>query len=198
MLVLASASPRRRELLAQAGFSFRVQSIPVAEEPRPGESPSDLVRRLALEKAEAVFQACVGEIDRPHDPLLVLGADTIVVCDEQMLGKPRDDSDAARMLHLLSGRTHEVMTGVCILSRAGADVAAETTQVTMNALTDDEISAYIATGEPRDKAGAYAIQGRAGQWIPHISGCYFNVVGLPIARVSAMIRMAERKLIAQP
>jgi septum formation protein len=197
MLVLASASPRRRELLAQAGFDFQVQSIPVAEERRPGENPGDLVKRLAREKAQAVFHACVGEMDRSHDPLLVLGADTAVVCDEHILGKPRDDADAARMLRLLAGRTHQVMTGVCILSRAGVDVAAETTQVTMNALTDDDIAHYIATGEPNDKAGAYAIQGRAGRWIPRIAGCYFNVVGLPIARVSAMLRTAESKLKAK-
>lgn len=197
MLILASASPRRRELLTQAGFSFQVQSIPVVEEPRPAENPLDLVRRLAREKAEAVFRACVAEIDQPRDPLIVLGADTIVVCNEQILGKPRDDADAAHMLRLLSGRTHQVMTGICVLSRAGAEISAETTLVTMSEISDTEISQYVATGESRDKAGAYAIQGRAARWIPQIVGCYFNVVGLPIARVAVMLQAAESKLIAK-
>ncbi|MHB8301816.1 MAG: Maf family protein [Acidobacteriaceae bacterium] len=192
MLVLASASPRRRELLAQAGFTFDVQSIPVDEALQTGEAPVDYVQRLAREKAEVVFRAHMEGHDATGEPLLVLGADTIVVCEEEVLGKPADDEDAARMLRLLSGRTHQVLTGVCLISPHSLEVAAESTSVTMLPRTDEELRAYIATGEPRGKAGAYAIQGRASRWIPRIEGCYFNVVGLPLARVGAMIEAAQR------
>lgn len=191
MLLLASASPRRSDLLTQAGFQFQIESIPICEEPLGNEDPAALVQRLAREKAQAVFQARKPSAD---DPLLVLGADTAVVCDEHILGKPLDDADAMRMLRLLAGRTHQVLTGVCVQSQAGVQVAVESTWVTMLTLSDQEILAYIATGEPRDKAGAYAIQGLASRWIPRISGCYFNVVGLPLALVSAMIEAAEKKL----
>ena len=197
MLILASASPRRRELLIQAGFSFQVESIPVNENPRPGEDPIHLVKRLAREKAEAVFAAH----PRRHAtdaPLLVLGADTVVVCDHEILNKPADDADAARMLRLLAGRTHQVITGVCLISSHSVEVAAETTRVTMLTMSDEEILAYVATGEPTDKAGAYAIQGHASCWIPRIVGCYFNVVGLPIALVNTMIESARRKLALRP
>ena len=188
MLILASASPRRRELLTQAGFSFQVESIPVNEDPRPGEDPIHLVKRLAREKAEAVFNAHrQSRTSSDDDPLLVLGADTVVVCDHEILNKPVDDADAARMLHLLAGRTHQVITGVCLISPLGVEVAAETTRVTMLTLSHEEILAYVATREPMDKAGAYAIQGRAARWIPRIEGCYFNVVGLPLALVTQML-----------
>jgi septum formation protein len=193
MLILASASPRRRELLTQAGFSFHVESIPVTEDPRPGEDPIHLVKRLAREKAQAVFNA-QQKRHTSDDPLLVLGADTVVVCDHEILNKPVDDADAARMLRLLAGRTHQVITGVCLISPLGVEVAAETTRVTMLTLSDEEILAYVATREPMDKAGAYAIQGHASRWIPRIVGCYFNVVGLPIALVNTMIESAQRKL----
>lgn len=195
MLVLASASPRRRDLLTQAGFSFQVHSIPVVEDRRSNEDPTYLVRRLAREKAEPVFR----EKSRffVDDPLLVLGADTIVVCDGEILGKPKDDGDAARMLRLLAGRTHQVVTGVCLISNAGIEIDAASTWVTMVRLSEDEISDYVATGEPRDKAGAYAIQGHASRWIPRISGCYFNVVGLPIGLVNTMVESAQRKLAMQ-
>lgn len=197
MLILASASPRRRELLTQAGFSFQVESIPIAEDPRPGEDPIHLVKRLAQEKAEAVCNA----YQKRHtldDPLLVLGADTVVVCDHEILNKPADAADAARMLRLLAGRTHQVITGVCLISPLGVEVAAETTRVTMLTLSDEEILAYVTTGEPMDKAGAYAIQGRASRWISRIVGCYFNVVGLPVALVNTMIESAHRKLTPHP
>ena len=210
MLLLASASPRRRDLLTQAGFHFEVDSRPIAEDRRPGEDPTVLVQRLAREKAEAVFHARQRQetegtpkahdtradlaLDPTPETLLVLGADTLVVCDGQILGKPVDDADALRMLRLLSGRTHQVITGVCVISSAGVEVAAESTWVTMLTLSDQEIRAYIATGEPKDKAGAYAIQGRASRWIPRISGCYFNVVGLPLALVASMIEAAERNM----
>lgn len=194
MLLLASSSPRRRELLAQAGFEFQVRSIPIAEDRAPGEDPIQFVQRLAREKATCVHTAFAQEFDQCEDSLLVLGADTVVVCDEEALGKPLDAADARRMLRLLSGRTHQVITGVCVLSHAGVEVAAESTQVTMLTLSDEEIRGYVATGEPMDKAGAYAIQGRASRWIPRIAGCYFNVVGLPLALVSTMIEAAQRKL----
>jgi septum formation protein len=189
-LVLASASPRRSELLAQAGFLFEVESIPVDETRRMNEPPEDFVQRLAREKATAVFQA---RARRSALAVPVLGADTVVVCNEIVLGKPSDDEDAFRMLRLLSGRTHRVLTGVCLISAAGLETAAESTLVTMLTPSEDQLRAYIATGEPRDKAGAYAIQGRAARWIPRIEGCYFNVVGLPVARVSAMMEAADEK-----
>ncbi len=199
MLILASASPRRRELLTQAGFSFQVESIPVDEDPRPNEDPIHLVKRLAREKAEAVFNAQQqSHTPSEDDPLFVLGADTIVVCDRQILNKPVDDADAARMLRLLAGRTHQVITGVCLISPLGAEVASETTRVTMLNSSDEEILAYVATREPMDKAGAYAIQGHASRWIPRIVGCYFNVVGLPVALVNTMIESARRKLASHP
>lgn len=189
MLVLASASPRRRELLEQAGFTFEVEAICVDETWRPGEAPEDYVQRLAREKAEAVVRA---RQKRAASASLVLGADTTVVCNDLVLGKPLDEDDAFRMLRLLSGRTHRVLTGVCLISRAGVRTAVDSTQVTMRPISDEEIHSYVASGEPRDKAGAYAIQGRAALWIPQIEGCYFNVVGLPLARVGAMIGTAEK------
>jgi septum formation protein len=197
MLILASASPRRRELLTQAGFSFHVESIPVNEDPRPGEDPIHLVKRLARDKAQAVFNA-QQKRDVSDQQLFVLGADTVVVCDHEILNKPVDDADAARMLRLLAGRTHQVLTGVCLISPLGVEVAAETTRVTMLTLSDEEILAYVATREPMDKAGAYAIQGHASRWIPRIVGCYFNVVGLPVALVNTMIESARHKLAPHP
>ena len=194
MLVLASASPRRRELLTQAGFPFRVVPSTVPEDRLPGEDPIALATRLAQEKAQAVFDQEATSLDTPADPLMVLGADTVVVCGLEVLGKPCDSADAARMLRLLSGQTHQVITGVSLVSRLAAETAAEITYVTLRTLTGSEIEAYIATGEPADKAGAYAIQGHAGRWIPRIQGCYFNVVGLPIALVSALIEGMETRL----
>ena len=180
-LVLASASPRRRELLAQAGYSFEVRPAHIPEEPRAGEDPIAYVVRLAREKAEAVRE----EIGKPG--MLVLGADTTVVLNGQILGKPADEADAARMLRMLSGETHRVITGVALTTDGRCEVAAEVTGVRFLTLSEDEIAEYVATGEPLDKAGAYAIQGRAARWIPRIEGDYFNVVGLPIALVAAML-----------
>ena len=185
MLVLASASPRRRELLAQAGFAFSVRPAQIPEDPRPGEDPIAYVTRLAREKAEAVFREISSEESAP--PHVVLGADTTVTLDNHILGKPDDAADAARMLRLLSGRTHLVMTGVAAVTLQSVEVAAEVTAVRFLTLSDREIGDYIATGEPMDKAGAYAIQGRAARWIPRIEGCYFNVVGLPLALVGSML-----------
>jgi septum formation protein len=195
MLVLASSSPRRRELLALCGFSFTVAPASIAEELRAGESPIGYVTRLAREKAEAVWARQSGqnsEPDREDDALLVLGADTTVVAaDGQILEKPADTADAARMLRLLSGTTHQVITGVALVSAAGVEVAAEVTYVSMLTLSDAEIAAYLAAGESMDKAGAYGIQGRASRWIPRVHGCYFNVMGLPLALVSSMIEGAQ-------
>ena len=184
-LILASSSPRRRELLTQAGFIFEVHPAHIPEDPLPSEDPIAYVVRLARDKAEAVFKT-LGDPDA-----LVLGADTTVTLDNHILGKPIDASDAAHMLRLLSGRTHRVITGVAVSTAHGTEVAAEVTGVRFLTLSDEEISAYIATGEPMDKAGAYAIQGHAARWIPRIEGCYFNVVGLPLALVSVMLQAAD-------
>jgi len=181
MLILASASPRRRELLAQAGFSFQVRPAHIPEDPLPDEDPIAYVTRLAREKAQAVYNS-IGDPET-----VVLGADTTVTLDNHILGKPEDAADAARMLRLLSGRTHRVITGVAAVTANAAQVAAEVTAVRFLTLSDQEITAYIATGEPMDKAGAYGIQGRAARWIPRIEGCYFNVVGLPLALVSTLL-----------
>jgi septum formation protein len=181
MLILASASPRRRELLTQAGFEFHVHPAHIPEDPHPNEDPIAYVTRLAREKAETVFTQL-------SDPgIIVLGADTTVTLDNHILGKPENPEDAARMLRLLSGRTHRVITGVSAVSATRTQTAAEVTAVQFLTLSEEEIQAYIATGEPNDKAGAYAIQGRAARWIPRIEGCYFNVVGLPIALVSTLL-----------
>ena len=190
MIVLASASPRRQELLRSAGIPFTVEPANIDETPRAGEAARECAERLAREKALAVWRT------RPQD--CVIGADTIVVVDEAILGKPVNPADAVRMLRLLSGRVHCVITGVCLV-RAGdsrdllraaelARTASETTLVTMNALSEDEIRDYVASGEPEDKAGAYAIQGMASRWIPRIEGDYSNVVGLPVALVYRMLR----------
>ncbi len=180
MLVLASASPRRQELLRNAGIAFEVQPAHINEDLLPEETAKACAERLAREKALAIAS------QRPHN--VVLGADTVVTIDGQLLGKPTDAADAARMLRLLSGRNHQVITGVCLAFNGDISVASEATQVTVNALTEKEISDYIASGEPMDKAGAYAIQGIASRWIPKIEGDYFNVVGLPVALVFRMLR----------
>lgn len=189
MLVLASASPRRRELLAQSGYSFEVRPAHIPEDPRPGEEPITYVVRLAREKAEAVYRELAGRDGAAGNGggLVVLGADTTVVIDGEMLAKPEDAADAARMLRKLSGRTHRVITGVAVVTARGTEAAAEVTAVRFLTVGEEEIATYVATGEPMDKAGAYAIQGRAARWIPRIEGCYFNVVGLPLALVTAML-----------
>ena len=193
MLVLASASPRRRDLLAQAGYEFQILPAEICEELRAGENPIAYVLRLAREKAEAVAESAefVRLRATGNKSTLILGADTTVVApNREILLKPEDDADAARMLRLLSGATHQVITGVALVSGDATEVAAEVTHVTVMSLTDEDIAGYITTGEPRGKAGAYAIQGRFGRWVPRIHGCYFNVVGLPLALVSTMIDAA--------
>ena len=205
-LILASASPQRRELLAQAGFAFDVRAAEIDESVCAGEDPVAYVTRLAREKAQVIYEELTASIPplrqkegarmghgvAEDDGLVVLGADTTVVLDGaspagEILGKPVDRADAVRMLTRLSGRTHRVITGVAVVSGGRVEVAAEVTAVRMREISDEEIAAYVETGEPMDKAGAYAIQGRAGKWIPRIEGCYFNVVGLPLALVSTML-----------
>jgi septum formation protein len=192
-LILASASPRRQELLAQAGYRFETDPSSVTEERQPAEDGIRFATRLAREKAEEVFARRHSE----SEPVLVLGADTVVVVDEEVLGKPADAADAARMLGLLAGRTHHVVTGVAVAWAPGStEVAVEVTQVTMRTLSPQEIADYVASGEPLDKAGAYAIQGYAGRWIPRITGCYFNVVGLPLALVASLLEGTGQRLTA--
>jgi septum formation protein len=190
MLILASASPRRHELLSQAGVTFTAVASNINEDLLPDEAAAAYVQRLAEEKAQAVWNA-QASLDTRENPLVVLGADTCVVCDAQILGKPTNTADARRMLELLSGRTHAVLTGVAVVTGSKVVRGLEITQVTFNCLDDAEIAQYILTGEPLDKAGAYAIQGYAARWIPRIEGCYFNVVGLPIARTIAMLAEAQ-------
>src|SRR5437870_6672995 len=183
MLRYAPASPLRQELLRNPRIGFIVQSTDIPEVAQEDELPRDFAERMAREKAQAVFRV------RPND--FVLGADTIVVVDGTILGQPRDSADAARMLRLLSGRTHQVISGVCLtgpeLKTGFQDIRSETTLVTMTKLSDADIRAYIATAEPLDKAGAYGSQGTASPWIPCIEGVYFNVVGLPVALVRRML-----------
>ncbi len=192
MLILASASPRRRHLLEQVGYRFEVRPAHIPEDPLPGEDPIAYVTRLARQKAEVVFRELTSSTAQAKVPLhgqspIVLGADTTVTLDDAILAKPEDAADAARMLRQLSGRTHRVITGVALVSAERAEVAAEVTAVQFLPLSEADISAYVATGEPMDKAGAYAIQGRAARWIPRIEGCYFNVMGLPLALVCSLL-----------
>jgi septum formation protein len=177
-LILASASVRRAEILRDAGYHFTVLSSAIDETPFAGESPHDLVLRLAEAKAELAAARAVG-------PAIIIAADTEVVLDSHIFGKPRSSDDARRMLTKLSGRTHAVLTGVCLIRLPDAERLSfvETTLVTFAPLSEEEITRYLATGEPHDKAGAYAIQGYAARYIPRIEGCYFNVVGLPLSRL---------------
>ena len=179
MLILASRSPRRSELLKAAGISFELLAVDVDETPLPDESPAAYVERLAVVKARAVFAL------RPD--ARVLGADTTVTIDGEILGKPVDEQDAVRMLRRLQGRAHDVHTGVALVSAKGLRSAVDTTRVWFGAMTDKDISWYVATGEPVDRAGAYAIQGFASRFIPRIEGSYSNVVGLPVALVSSIL-----------
>ena len=177
-LILASSSPRRAEILANAGLPFSVLSSAVDESPYPGEAPAALVQRLANAKADVVTARAVG-------PAIIIGADTVVVLDDKILGKPSSAEDARHMLRQLSGRTHSVLTGVALIRLPDGERRQflESTLVHFRPIADEELSSYLATQEPYDKAGAYAIQGQAGRYIPRIEGCYFNVVGLPLSRV---------------
>jgi septum formation protein len=179
-LILASASPRRAEILAAAGIPFEIRASKTDESRLPGESPEKMVERLARAKAEAVVRE-----DNSDGPRIILGADTVVVVDDKILGKPGNAADASEMLMKLRGREHRVITGFAVVRAEDQDILSghETTRVWFSDMTDAEVDAYVATNEPLDKAGAYAIQGIAGRYIPRIEGCYFNVVGLPLTRV---------------
>lgn len=185
-LILASASPRRSELLRNAAIPFIVEPAHVLERSFPNEKPLEYAQRLARDKARAVHAR--------HPGSAVLGADTVVRVNEHLLEKPVDEQDAARMLRLLSGRPHQVITGVCLVAPGFEQTEAEITQVVFSPLSEDEIAQYVHTNEPLDKAGAYAIQGIASRWVERIEGCYFNVVGLPLPRVYRMLKAAEAAL----
>jgi septum formation protein len=183
MLHLASRSPRRSELLARLGLDFGVLEIDIPEQRQPGEAPDDYGRRVAREKAG------VGLLKVMAVPgAVVLGADTEVVLDDDVFGKPSDDADAAAMLRRLSGRTHRVITAVSLVSASRELQAVSISEVTFAPLPDAEINAYVATGEPRGKAGGYAIQGRAQAFITHLSGSYSGVMGLPLHETATMLR----------
>jgi len=188
-LILASASPRRAELLTLAGYRFEVLSADIDERVRPGEAAEDYVQRLATEKARAVLDRTTEQ----GDDVLVLGADTTVVVENEILGKPEDDQDSARMVRLLAGRPHRVLTGVSLCSRLLQLDAVEETLVFFRPMTEQEVAWYVASGEGRDKAGAYAIQGLASRFIPRIDGSHSNVVGLPVAVVAELVGRAESR-----
>lgn len=183
MIVLASASPRRQDLLRNASVEFLVKPANVREIRLEGESARTFAERMAREKAHTIWA-----LDKNQ---FVLGADTVVVVEDQVLGKPENEEDADRMLRLLSGRKHDVITGVCLIGPSFEDVSSKTTAVYFSEMSEKEIHDYSASGEPMDKAGAYAIQGGASRWILKIEGDYSNVVGLPIELVLKMLREHE-------
>lgn len=187
MLILASASPRRRDLLHQLGLDNRVVPARIDESLHPGESPVTYVGRLALEKARAVYAL--------HPEGIVLAADTTVVLDGKVLNKPVDIAEADRMLRSLAGRMHHVHTGIAVVTGAGEWTHVEATAVTMTAMHEDDLAAYLASGDSLDKAGAYGIQGYAGRWVERIEGDFFNVVGLPLA---ATVRLLRHATVASP
>lgn len=182
-LILASGSPRRAEILRNAGFSFTVQPAHIDETLLPNEHAADYVLRLAKAKAQLIAASAT-------ESAFIVGADTTVVCNGRIFGKPADPADAREMLRALSGATHEVLTGVAIIRASDRKNVAEvaTTRVTFLPLSNEEIDAYIASGEPFDKAGAYGIQGLGGKFVSRIEGCYFNVMGLPLSRVWQALR----------
>ena len=185
-IILASSSPRRAEVLRDAGIAFEICPAQVDETRRPGETAQAMVARLAEAKARAVASSLAS---RCNQGCIIIGADTAVELDGEIYGKPRNAGHAEEMLTALSGRTHQVLSGVFVLRLpdGAARSAVESTSVTFAPLVRAEIDAYVSTGEPMDKAGAYAIQGRGGRFIPRIEGCYFNVVGLPLARLHALL-----------
>ena len=182
-IILASGSPRRRELLELADVPLIVQTADVDETIPEGISPEEAVQLLAVKKARAV----------PAENQLVLAADTVVALNGKIFGKPHDREEAKAMLRTLSGKTHQVHTGVCIRKGDREEVFCETAQVTFYALTEEEISRYVDSGEPMDKAGAYGIQGKGAVLVRRIEGDYYTIVGLPIARVVRALKKAERE-----
>jgi septum formation protein len=191
-LILASASPRRQRLLQQLGLTFTVIAAGIEEKRRSGELPHIYVRRMAQEKAQHVAQQ--------FPTALVLGADTIVTLDQDVLGKPRDVAHARQMLQRLSGRAHTIITGLALVqhSQGLQRLDAVRTQVVFRTLTESDINAYLATDEPYDKAGAYAIQGRGGAFVATLAGCYTNAVGLPLQRTAALLRAAGLSIPTPP
>ena len=179
-LILASNSPRRKELLKMLGLSFEVFPAPDDEEVEPGLAPDDLVKILAYRKAGSVSELCPGKV--------VVGADTVVEIDGRILGKPQSAADARHMLQQLSAHTHRVYTGVCVMKGNRVDLDYDCTSVTFYPLTDDEIAAYIATNEPMDKAGSYGIQGRGALFVKKIEGDFYSVMGLPVAKLYRMLQ----------
>jgi septum formation protein len=190
-LILASGSPRRTEILRNAGFEFEAHATDADESRRARESAATYVRRIAIAKARAAAEKFAGKGGRT----IVIGADTVVLANDKILGKPSDVKDARRMLRLLSGKTHRVLTGVAVLSLPdGAERHhVETTRVRFRKMSNAEIDDYIVTGEPFGKAGAYAIQGIGGRYITQIDGCYFNVVGLPLARLCKLLAQIQER-----
>lgn len=180
-MILASKSPRRQELLKLLGLEFTVHTADIDEHMDPSLPPEQEVARVSAEKAMAVAKDCAEED-------IIISADTIVVIDGQILGKPKSEADAIRMLNLLSGRRHEVMTGLTVLSGGQSQTRVVRTGIEFRRLTDREIDAYVATGEPMDKAGAYGIQGRASIFVSHLDGDYFCVMGLPVCTLTQMLR----------
>ena len=187
-IVLASASPRRKELLSRMGIDFTVRVADTDETMDPFAHPADEVARVAALKAKAVYPLC-------NDGDVIIGADTIVVCDSLVMGKPRSESEAFSMLRRLSGRDHQVMTGLCVLSDGHEETVTVTTTLRMRHLSDEEIRAYIATGEPMDKAGAYGIQGLASMFVVGLDGDYYNVMGLPVCTLAMILRKCGIKLL---
>jgi len=187
-IVLASASPRRKELLERMGLDFAVRVAELDETMDPFAHPADEVARVAALKAKAVYPMC-------HDGDVIIGADTIVVCDSLVMGKPRSEAEAFSMLRRLSGREHQVMTGLCVLTDSYEETVTVTTTLRMRPLSDEEIHAYIATGEPMDKAGAYGIQGLAAMFVVGLDGDYYNVMGLPVCTLTMILRKCGVKLL---
>ena len=187
-IVLASASPRRKELLERMGLDFTVRVADLDESIDPFSHPADEVARVATMKAKAVYPMC-------HDGDVIIAADTIVVCDSLVMGKPRSESEAFSMLRRLSGREHQVMTGLCVLTDSYEETVTVTTTLRMRPLSDEEIHAYIATGEPMDKAGAYGIQGLASMFVVGLDGDYYNVMGLPVCTLTMILRKCGVKLL---
>jgi septum formation protein len=185
-ILLASGSPRRRDLLMQAGLRFDVLPANIDESRHPGELPAAYVERLALEKAQAIHAL--------HPTATVLGADTTVVLDGETLNKPTDLADAERMLRALSGRSHEVHTGLAVITRTTQRTHIETTTVFFGPIPENDLAYYLSTGDSLDKAGAYGIQGYAARWIIRIEGDFFNVVGLPIAAAIRLLASSHPKI----
>lgn len=187
-IILASASPRRQELLQRMGVDFIVRTAPHDEAMNPFSVPTDEVARVSQLKAQAVYPLC-------HDEDIIVAADTVVVCDGRIMGKPRSDADAFSMLRRLSGREHQVMTGLTVMQGDLAETTTVTTTLRFRPMSDLEIRNYIATGEPADKAGAYGIQGMASMFVVGLDGDYYNVMGLPICTLTLMLRKHGVKLL---